>query len=176
MVERLSVSLPQPYEEIRAWAQAISDMHYTASLVLDTATSYLPGEAIEAVKLAWAKVTETFRNLIKNLLDVAPEDLQPPSTRFAELQEAELVGIVGAQKRSLLGQLRDEFLSYFWSEPHTDEKHRKASEAAGRHLDLGAVALDSLGMVSGFDKFCKVAQEGVLGVKYMLEVRRSRGH
>jgi len=57
-----------------------------------------------------------------------------------------------------------------------DEKQRRANEAVEWHLDLSAVALDSLGTVLEWNKVCKITQEGVLGVRHVLEVRRSRDY
>jgi hypothetical protein len=184
MPERILVSLPGADEELRAWAQSFSDMQYTGSLILERATTYLPGEEMDASSNAWYGVTERFKQLIQALdpnpvpPGPSPYPVLPPIPKITagNLEGTGLDGPIGMQKRGFLGRMFDRFLGYYFSDPSTDETTRRASEAAERHLDLSAVVLDSFGAVSGLDKVCKVAQEGVLVLKHLLEVRRSRGH
>jgi hypothetical protein len=66
------------------------------------------------------------------------------------------------------------------SEPRSEEKVRLAAEAGARHADMGAIALDSLDACLSdlpvIGAACKVAEEGLLTAKQLLEMRGRRGY
>src|SRR5262245_60607836 len=139
MPERLFVPRPEGAEELRAWAETISDLHYVGSIVVERGETFLPGEDVEEIRIAWHETTGAFGEIV-NALSATPRRVRPEY-----LSDVKLDGPVGSAKRSRLRRLYDNAMAWLQSDPQTDEKQRIASEAAERHMDVGSVALDSLG-------------------------------
>ena len=67
MSQRLFVSPPDGNEELRAWAEAVSDLHHTGDLIADKADLFIPGEEEERVLAAWKDATPEFQTIVTAL-------------------------------------------------------------------------------------------------------------
>ena len=162
MPERISVPGPDEYEEARQWAETFADMHYVAGVIVENATQFVPGEAVQELDAAWQQSDEVFQMLVHFLAQ--------PTARGADmnLHEGGLIGAPGKLKRSMLGRLKDRFLMYWNSEPRTRRKTRRAAEAAQDYLELGATVV---GSIPGWEKLVEL----VSVIKQLIGVRSRRG-
>jgi hypothetical protein len=186
MPQRIHVPEPDANEQLRVWAEAFADMHYLGDLVNEKASFLLPGEHVEAFRTAWKEARPDFERIIEALSPTAStQTLVPGAQQYEQitiqhLDAAKLSGSQGSQKRSLLARMRDGFLSFFISEPVTEEKLRQAAEEGERYFDFSAVATSSLGAcvseIPGMEATCKALEEGFLGIKHLLGMRSKRGY
>ncbi len=136
---RILVPEPQASEEMRLLAEAVADLHYVASLIVESASYLLPGESIDEVVNAWNQSEPTMRSLVQELTASNATAIPYPT-----LVTSELTGAAGKLKRSFLARLRDRFLLYWNSDPRTDDKQTKAVEAGADYLELGATVVSSI--------------------------------
>jgi hypothetical protein len=180
MPDRLSVPPPAGTEEARQWAEVVSDLHYVGSIIVERGETFLPGENVDEIRIAWQEITPDFGVIVNSLAPSATATAPTPTFAPERLSSAKLNGPTGSVKRNLLRRLKDNVTSFIRSDPPTDEKQRLAIEAGERYFDAGGVALNSLHAcahdVPYLGPALKVAEEAVLGLKHFLALRRSRGH
>jgi hypothetical protein len=164
MPNRIPVPNPTPEEESRLLAEAVADLHYVMALVVEGAMELIPGEAVDDFADAWATSQDSMVALVQNLTGLVPNPIITPLT----LQQNELTGNVGRIKRSTLSRLKDRFLMFWNSEPHTDEKRTKAAESASDYFEFGSTVVSS---IPGYDKVDELLSLG----KQLLSTRAKRG-
>ena len=168
MPSRIDVPGPDPSEESRQMAEAVADLHYVVSLLVDNATELIPGEAVDELKAAWKESEDSMRILVERLIPSSKPKANYPAIKHETLKQSQLTGEVGKVKRSTLARLKDRFFMYFRSEPRTDEKRLKASDAAADYLEFGVTVVSS---IPGFEQVVEVLSL----VKQLLGVRAKRG-
>lgn len=91
MPKRISVPGPgpEPQEEARQLAEAVSDMHYVSGTIVEAATELVPGESVDELITAWS---ESLRDTSWHL---PPSNLET-ALRFCR----EAIRFVPFQKRS----------------------------------------------------------------------------
>ena len=166
MPARIQVPVPQPSEESRQWAEALADLHYVVSLIVENARELIPGEAVDELTFAWKKSEASMATLVHSLTSPPPPNVTP--IPYTALEQAELTGDVGKIKRSTLVRLKDGFLMYWNSEPRTDDKRRIALGAASDYLEFSGTVVDS---IPGSDKVVEVLSL----VKQLVGIRAKRG-
>jgi hypothetical protein len=106
MPQRLTLPPLGATEERRRWAEAIADLHYFCGLVSEHAPYLIPGEHVEGFRAAWDQSSSSFEKVVQALTNGTPEG---ETISEGALSHAKLDGSIGAQKRSILAQLRDAF-------------------------------------------------------------------
>lgn len=175
MATRIAVPGPEQMEEARQLAEAVADLYYVMSLLVENATYLIPGESVEELFLAWDKSKGSMEYLVEKLISTL-RPTQPtglfsadlPGFEYATLEKSQLTGEVGKLKRSTLGRLKDRVLMFFNSEPRTDEKWLKASDAAASYLEYGSTVVSTL---PGYEEVVEILSLG----KQLLGIRAKRG-
>jgi hypothetical protein len=147
-------------------SEALADLHYVTSLIVENARELIPGEAVDELALAWSKSEASMATLVHRLTTSPPPNVSPIA--YTVLEQAELTGDVGKIKRSMLGRLKDRFLMYWNSEPRTDDKRMVALGAASDYLEFGGTVV---GSIPGSDKIVEVLSL----VKQLVGIRAKRG-
>lgn len=168
LTDQIVVSKPTSTEELRQLAQAMADIHYVLSIIVQHRTMFVPGESAAELKAAWDISEKSLRALVTEL-DPPPNDPSPLPPLFDKLAKAELTGEVGHLKRATLHRLKDSCLSYWFSEPQTDEKRAKAAGAVLPYLDFGASVVSS---IPGYEHVI----ECLSLVQKLIELRLRRGY
>ncbi|SRR6266540_6933679 len=143
MPERISIPPPSEDEEMRQLAQVVADIHYVLSIIIEHATEFVPGEAVDELTAAWNISGQSLQQLVTDLYPTPPSAPAWPPL-FQEIAKAELAGEVGQIKKSTFNRLRDRFFSYWFSEPRTEEKRTKAAEAAEALTEIAATVISSI--------------------------------
>jgi hypothetical protein len=166
MPNRIVVPGPEPQEEARQLAEAVSDMHYVSGTIVEAATELVPGESVDELRTAWFVSEPSLRELVSSLYTVPP--VKPPISPDT-LVKSELTGEIGKIKRSTLGRLRDRFFMFWNSEPRDDEKRMKAADAADDYLEYCGTVIES---IPGYERVVEL----VSLIKQLIRVRSKRGH
>jgi hypothetical protein len=179
---RIPVPDPEPAEESRQLIEHLADLHYVMGIVVANAEHFLPGESIDELRFAWANAGPGLEKLIRGLTPPPKgkghenEPAGQPVISHAKLVEAELTGATGAAKRGFWRRLRDAFLSFWKSEPRTDEKTRKAMEAGKDYFEFSETILGSLASVVEGHPYIHGLAEIASLIGQLFGVRLKRGH
>jgi hypothetical protein len=176
MPQRLTVLPPSTSEEKRLWAEAFAKLHYAISLMDERAAEFFPGEHVEDFRAAWRQTGNYLEKIVQSLNQQnAPENITDK-----QMADAAFTGPQGALKLKIFTKEGEEFLAYAVSEPHTEEKTRRAARAGSRLADMGAAATQSLKAVlsefPGMRTACEATGEGLEGIKHLLDWRSRRRH
>jgi hypothetical protein len=163
MAERIAVSGPDLMEESRQLAEVLADLHHVCQVIVENATFLVPGEAVEKLQAAWAVSERSLRALVSERLlmehdanvrgsakgaakKIAGGPATPPELppQLRELEEGELTGEVGALKRGGLRRGIEAFFMWWYSEPRSPEKIKKATQAAADVMEVAASVVSSI--------------------------------
>jgi hypothetical protein len=194
MAERISIAPPSLIEQHRQTAESIADVHYVVGIVVENATQFIPGEAVDELRAAWRRSEELLKELIRRIYPGTAwgEDMRrswetvlweievqlqrdativTPSVPepFVDLRPGDLLGESGRAKRSTLSRLKDAFFSFWYSEPRTDELRRSAMAGGSDYLNFAA---SFVGSIPGADKIVEILSL----TSQLLELRARRKH
>lgn len=169
MPDRIAVTAPSEAEQSRQLAEAIADLHEVIGIIVESRGELLPGEAVDELDRAWKEAGVSIEALVKRL-DPGEQQTSNEDRKVLtdDLRKAALLGETGKAKRSMLGRLRDRFLMFWRSEPHTEGKAGSAAGEATDYLELGATVVSS---IPGQEKVV----EFVSLVKQLVGLRARRG-
>jgi len=159
-------------------AEAIADLDYVLSIIVEHSTEFLPGEAVDEIKSAWSEaefeISRSSRSIslgrgLLFLSGVVNRPLDPPARGVTDttLNDHQLTGPVGRAKRGLMKRQFDGFMSHWNIEPRTEERRVGAAEAGADFLEMGATVVSS---VAGYEQIVEV----ISLVRLALEVRARR--
>jgi hypothetical protein len=113
MPERIFVPDPEPPEELRQLTEVVADLHYVMSLIVENAKEFVPGEAVEELSTSWVTFEVSMRQLVENLIPNSYIGDIHTKVEHTTLEQAQLTGVVGKVKRSILARLKDRFFMYW---------------------------------------------------------------